>query len=104
MTNRALVLAAVDAIGTRIWHWRLEVLPAEVGGDDCRRRRVAAAGEITVSDGSGDGGWRQRFGDHELSSPIDGMGHCRGWQPGPKVSMVIIRPPQQGQAFHSGSS
>jgi hypothetical protein len=32
------------------------------------------------------------------------MGHCRGQQPGWKVSMMIIRPPQQGQAFHSLSS
>jgi hypothetical protein len=29
------------------------------------------------------------------------MGHSRGWQPGSKVLMMIIRPPQQGQAFHS---
>ena len=48
--------------------------------------------------------WRHARVGHELSSPIDGMGHSRGWQPGSKVSMMIIRPPQQGQAFHSSSS
>ena len=52
--------------------------------------------EMAAWHGSGDGGWRQRCDGHELSSPIDGMGQCRGWQPGSKVSMMIIRPPQQG--------
>ena len=28
----------------------------------------------------------------------------RGWQPGSKASTMIIRPPQQGQAFQSSSS
>ena len=77
------------------------VLAAEGGADGCRRRSVAVAGEIAASDRSSDGGWRQECVGHELSSPIDGMGHSRGWQPGSKVSMMIIRPPQQGQAFHS---
>src|SRR5467141_2117673 len=77
----------------------LEVLPAEGGANGCRRRRVADAGEIAGSDRSDDGGWRQGCDGHELSSPIDGMGHSRGWQPGSKVSMMIMRPPQQGQAF-----
>src|SRR5215469_11319400 len=27
---------------------------------------------------------RQERAGHELSSPMDGMGHCRGWQPGSK--------------------
>jgi hypothetical protein len=40
---------------------------------------------------------------HELSKPIAGLGHSPGWQPGSKVSMMIIRPPQQGQAFPSSS-
>jgi hypothetical protein len=104
VSSGTLVLAALDAIGTVIWYWRLRVLPAEDGADGCRRRRVANAGEIAASDRSGDGGWRQGCDGHELSSPIDGIGHSRGWQPGSKVSMMIIRPPQQGQAFHSSSS
>ena len=102
--QRGAVLAALDAIGAVIWDSMLEVLPAEGGADDHRRRRVAGAGEIAASDGSGDGGWRQGCDGHELSSPIDGMGHSRGWQPGSKVSMMIIRPPQQGQALQSSSS
>jgi hypothetical protein len=82
----------------------LRVLPAEGGAEGCRRRRVANAGEIAAaSDRSGDGGWRQGCDGHELSSPIDAMGRLRGWPPGPKVSMMIMRPPQQGQAFHSSS-
>src|SRR5712675_1564481 len=79
----------------------LEVLPAEGCANGCRRRRVADAGEIAGSDRSDDGGWRQGCDGHELSSPIDGRGHSRGWQPGSKVSMMIIRPPQHGQVFHS---
>ena len=55
------------------------MLTVAVGG-------VARAGEIAASDRSGDGGWRQGCDGHELSSPIDGMGHSRGWQPGSKVS------------------
>ena len=104
MRSGALVLAALDAIGAVVWYSMLQVLPAEGGGDGRCRRSVAGAGEIAASDGSGDGGWRQGCDGHELSSPIDGMGHSRGWQPGAKVSMMIIRPPQQGQAFHSSSS
>ena len=104
MTSGALVLAALDAISTVIWYSMLRVLPAEGGADGCRRRRVASAGEIAASDRSGDGGWRQGCDGHELSSPIEGIGHSRGWQPGSKVSMMIIRPLQQGQAFHSASS
>ena len=104
MTSGALVLAALHAIGPVIWYSMQQVLPAEGGTDGRCRRSVADAGEIAASDGSGDGGWRQGCDGHELSSPIDGMGHSRGWQPGSKVSMMIIRPPQQGQAFHSLSS
>src|SRR6516164_5083173 len=76
----------------------LRVLPAEGGADGYRRRRGASAGEIPMSDRNGDGGWRHERDGHELSSPIDGIGHSRGWQPGAKVSMIIMRPPQQGQA------
>ena len=101
MTSGALVLAALGAIGPVIWYPMLPVLPAEGGADGRCRRSVAGASEIAASHGSGDRGWRQGCDGHELSSPIDGMGHCRGWQPGSKVSMMIIRPPQQGQAFHS---
>jgi hypothetical protein len=104
VSSGTLVLAALDAIGRVIWDWRLRVLPAEGGADGCRRRKVASAGEIAASDRSGDGVWRQECDRHELSSPIDGTGHSRGWQPGSKVSMMIIRPPQQGQVFHSSSS
>jgi hypothetical protein len=104
VTGKALVLAALGAIGLVIWYSMLQVLPAEGGADGRCRRSVAGASEIAAADGSGDGGWRQRCADHELSSPVDGIGECRGWQPGSKVSMMIIRPPQQGQAFHSRSS
>src|SRR6516164_6919157 len=41
---------------------------------------------------------------YELSSAIEGTGQKRGWQPGSKASTMIIRPPQQGQAFQSSSS
>ena len=101
MTRGALGLAALGAIGLVICYSMLQVLPAGGGADDRCRRRVAGTGEIAGSDGSGDEGGRQGCDGHELSSPIDGIGHSRGWQPGSKVSMMIIRPPQQGQAFHS---
>ena len=104
MASGALVLAALDAIGTVIWYSMLQVLLAEGGADGRCRRRMAGAGEIAASDGSGDGGWREGCDGHELSSPIDGIGHSRGWQPGAQISMIIMRPPQQGQAFHSLSS
>ena len=104
MTSGVLVLAALDAIGPVIWYSMLQILPAEGGADGRCRRSVAGAGEIAASEGSGDGGWRQWCDGHELSSPIDGIGHSRGWQPGSKVSMMTIRPPQQGQALHSLSS
>ena len=45
-------------------------------------------------------GCRQRKGDHEVSKRASGCataGWLRGWQPGSKVSMIIIRPPQRGQ-------
>ena len=104
MTSEALALAALGAIELVIWYSMLQVLPAEGGADVRCVQSVGGASEIAASDGSDDGGWRQGCDGHELSSPIDGMGHCRGWQPGSKVSMMIIRPPQQGQAFHSLSS
>ena len=101
MTSGALGLAALGAIGLVIWYSLLQVLPAEGGADGRCRRSVTGAGEIAASHGSGDGRWREGCDGHELSSPIDGMGHCRGWEPGSKISMMIIRPPQQGQVFHS---
>ena len=101
MSSGAVVLAALGAIGLVIWYSLLQVLPAKGSADTGFRRSMASAGEVTASHGSGDGGWREGCDGHELSSPIDGMGHCRGWQPGSKISMMIIRPPQQGQAFHS---
>ena len=59
MTSEALVVAALDAIATVIWYPMLQVLPVEGGADGRCRRRVAGAGEIAASDGSGVGGWRQ---------------------------------------------
>ena len=97
-------MAAVDRMGAVIWYSMLQVLPAQGGADGRCRQSVAGAGEIAVSDGSGDRGWRQECDGHELSSLVEGVGHWRGWQPGSKVSMMIIRPPQQGQAFRSVSS
>jgi hypothetical protein len=82
----------------------VQVLSAEGGVEGRCRRSVGVAGEIATSGGSGVGGWRQGCHGHELSSPIDGIGHNRGWQPGAKVSMIIMRPPQQGQAFRSSCS
>ena len=80
-------MTALDAIGAVIWCSMLRVLPAEGGAEGCRWRRVTRAVEIAAaSDRSGDAGWRQRCDGHELSNPIDGMGQCRGWQPGSKVS------------------
>src|SRR6516162_5381718 len=68
---------------------------------DLRQLSVVA---LSVPDRrSGRGRRHERIG-HELSRPIDGRGHRRGWQPGSKVSMMIIRPPQQGQAFQSWST
>ena len=105
MISEALVLAAVGAIGVVIWYSMLQVLPAEGGADDRCRQSVAGASKIAASDRrNGDGGRRQGCDGHELSSLIAGMSHSRGWQPGSKVSMMIIRPPQQGQAFHWLSS
>ena len=57
MTSGALVVAAVDAIATVMWYSMIEVLPVEGGADGRCRRRVAGAGEIATSDGSGVGGW-----------------------------------------------
>ena len=85
------VLATADAIGAVIWYSMLRVLPAEGGAGGRCRRRVAIASEMAASDGSGEGRWRQRCDGHELSSPIGGIGHSRGWQPGSKVSMMTIK-------------
>ena len=104
MASGALVSAALDATGAVIWYSMVQVLPAEGGADGRCRRSVAGAGEIAVSDASGDGEWRQGCDGLELSSPIDGIGHSRDWQPGAKVSMMTMRPPQQGQIFRSSSS
>ncbi len=41
--------------------------------------------------------------DHELSMPSGG-GWVRGLQPGSKVSMTIMRPPQHGQVCASAGS
>ena len=80
------------------------VLVVEDGVDDCRCPRVGVAGEMSASERRSDGGWRQERIGHELSNPIDGTGQSRGWEPGSKVSTMIIRPPQQGQVFHCSFS
>jgi hypothetical protein len=92
VTSGRLVLTAVDAIATVVWYSMLQVLPVEGGAEGRCGRSVGAAGEIATSGGSGVGGWRQGCDGHELSSPIDGIGHSRGWQPGAKISMMIMRP------------
>jgi len=101
VTSEAPVLAALDAIGAMIWDSMLEVFPAEGGADDHRRRRVAGAGEIAASDRSDDGDGDRGVMVMSCPSPIDGIGHNAAGTRVPKVSMMIIRPPQQGQAFHS---
>jgi hypothetical protein len=50
------VLATADAIGAVIWYSMLRVLPAEGGAGGRCRRRVAVAGEMAASDGSGERG------------------------------------------------
>jgi hypothetical protein len=55
------------------------------------------AGVAAVSD------WRRRH--HEVSILIvaeAGVGRCLGWPPRAKVSMMNMRPPQQGQGCASG--
>jgi hypothetical protein len=101
--SAARVVLVVLGAGGRVMSRRaICVLRVEDRADGCPPLSVGVTGEISASDRrSGDGGLQQGCDGHELSSPIDGMGHCRGWQPGSKVSMVIIRPPQQGQAFHA---
>ena len=78
MAGRALVLAALDAIGTGIGYSKLRILPAEGAAEGRCWRSVAGAGEIATSDGSGGRRWRQQCEGHELSSPIGGVGHSRG--------------------------
>jgi hypothetical protein len=97
-----VVLAALDAIGRVIWSSMLGVSLAEGGAEGGCRRSVAGAREMAGSDERGDR--RQGCEGHELSSPMEGIGHSRGREPGAKVSMMTIRPPQQGQAAHSLSS
>ena len=72
------------------------------GADSCRRLSLGVTGEISADRRSGRGRRDEPVG-HELSRPIGGIGHSRGWQPGSKISTTIIRPPQQGQAFHASS-
>ena len=55
MTNGALVLAALGAIGLVIWYSMLQVLPAKGGAEGGCRQSVAVAGEIAASGGSVDG-------------------------------------------------
>ena|SRR5215467_10562376 len=64
---------------------RLKVPSAECGC--CRRDIVVGQAERWER--------RQQGVAHELSSPIEGTGQKRGWQPGSKASTMIIRPPQR---------
>ena len=66
------------------------VLDVEGGADGCRRLSMGVTGEISASDRCSGRGWRLERVGHELSSPIDGRGHNRGWQPGSNVSMMTI--------------
>ena len=58
--------------------------------------RFAVAGGDPAMRTNGVAGWRQWKCGHELSIP-SGDGAWRGAQPVAKVSMTIMRPPQQGQ-------
>ena len=104
MITAALVLVAVYSIGTVLSQRAICVLAVEGGADSCGWRRVAVAGEVSAWNWRSNVGWQQGRAGHELSKAIAGMGHGRGWQPDSKVSMMIIRPPQQGQIFRSSSS
>ena len=104
VSGARVILVGLGAVGRVVSRCGIWVFAREGGAGGCRRLSVGATGEISVPDRrSGRGRRHERVG-HELSRPIDGRGHRRGWQPGSKVSMMIIRPPQQGQAFHSLSS
>ena len=94
--DRYVILSPHLLVLLREW-WRVALTDCVGGGSP-------SPVWISAWDWCGNAGWREERVGHELSSPINGVGHCRGWEPGSKVSMMIIRPPQQGQAFHSGSS
>ena len=79
------------------------VVAAQGRADGCYRLGVGVTGEISVWVGRSDGG-QQEERVHELSRPIEGTGQNWGWQPGSKVSTMIMRPPQQGQGFRSSSA
>ena len=79
-------------------------LGEKAGAESCCGRSAAVAGEMSASQRCSDGGWRKERAGHELSRPIAGTGHNRGRQPGSKISTMTIRPPQQGQVFHSSSA
>jgi hypothetical protein len=68
------------------------VLAVEGGADSWRR--VAGGDEISAWHWRSNVGSGQQRTGHELSKPIAGLGHSRGWQPGSKVSTMTIRPPQ----------
>jgi hypothetical protein len=104
--SAAMVVSVAAGAGGRVMSRRaICVVRVEGGADGCPRLSAGLTGEISAWDRrSGDERLQQGCAGHELSSPIGGIDHCRGWQPGSKVSMMIIRPPQQGQAFHSLSS
>ena len=104
MSGAKVILVGLGAVGRVVSRCGIWVCAREGGAGGCHRLRVGATGEIAVPDRrSGRGRRHERIG-HELSRPMDGRGHRRGWQPGSKVSMMIIRPPQQGQAFQSWST
>ena len=104
--SAAMVVSVAAGAGGRVMLRRaICVVRVESRADGCPRLSAGVTGEISAWDRrSGDEGLQQGCAGHELSMPMDGMGHCRGWEPGPKVSIMIMRPPRQGQAFHSLSS
>jgi hypothetical protein len=76
-----------------VWRWKAALTIAV-------DRAFGAAGEMSARERRSDEGWQQERIGHEVSSRIAGRGQSWGWQPGSKVSTMIMRPPQQGQVFH----
>ena len=103
VSGARVISVGLGAVGRAVSRCGICVFAREGGAGGCRRLSVGVTGEISASDRRSGRGRRQERVGHELSRLIDGRGHRRGWQPGSKVSMMIIRPPQQGQAFQSWS-
>jgi hypothetical protein len=77
----ATVVSVAPGAGGRVISRRAICdLGMEGRADGCPRLSAGVTGEISASDRrSGDGGLRQGCDGHELSSPIDGMGHWIYW-------------------------